>query len=246
MVPKIIHYCWFGKGKKPASFYAYLETWKEHLPDYEIKEWNEDNFDVTCCKYVEQAYIAKKYAFVSDYARIYALNKEGGIYFDTDVEVKKSFDDLLDNQFFIGYESKDKLGTSVIGSEKDFWLLQSVLESYEGNRFLREDGSMNLMTNTALLSRIFRENGIELDNTTKRENGIAIYEYTYFSPYSSLTNKMVKSENTYSIHRFSGSWFPQYYLAERRFWKALHLRNFKILLRCVNLVKHGSIRGHFY
>lgn len=246
MIPKIIHYCWFGRREKPASFYAYLETWKEHMSDYEIKEWNEDNFDVRCCKYVEQAYKEKKYAFVSDYARIFALNEEGGVYFDTDVEVRRTFNSLLDNHFFIGYECKDKLGTSVIGSEKGFWILKAILDTYKKTAFIREDGSKNLLTNTALLSRIFRENGINLDNTSKIEKGIAIYELTYFSPYSSLTNKMVKSTNTYSIHRFDGSWFPKYYLIERNFWKALHLRNFKILLRCVNLVKHGSIRGHFY
>ena len=153
---------------------------------------------------------------------------------------------MLDNQFFIGYESQDKLGTSVISSEKGFWLLNSFLDNYTNKEFFRKDGSMNLMTNVALISQIIQENGIVLDNKTKTEKGITLYEFTYFSPYSSLTNKMVKSDNTYSIHRFSGSWFPQYYLAERRFWKALHLRNFKILLRCVNLVKHGSIRGHFY
>lgn len=246
MIPKIIHYCWFGKGKKPASFYAYLETWKNHMPDYEIKEWNEDNFDINCCKYVSQAYQAKKYAFVSDYVRIYALYNEGGVYFDTDVEVIQSFDALLSNQFFIGYESQDKLGTSVISSEKGFWLLNSFLDNYTNKEFFRKDGSMNLMTNVALISQIIQENGIVLDNKTKTEKGITLYEFTYFSPYSSLTNKMVKSDNTYSIHRFSGSWFPLYYLAERKFWKLLHLRNFKILLRCVNLIKHGSIRGHFY
>lgn len=246
MIPKIIHYCWFGQGTKPDSFYAYLETWKEKMPDYTIKEWNEDNFDIHCCKYVEQAYQARKFAFVSDYARIYALYKEGGIYFDTDVEVRKPFDVLLNNHFFIGYECKDKLGTSVIGSECGFWLLKEILQHYRNSSFIREDGSANLLTNTDLLSRIIRENGIALDNLTKTVNGISLYDFTYFSPYSSLTNKMVKSANTFSIHWFSGSWFPKYYLVERAFWKKLHLRNFKILLRCMNLVKHGSVRGHFY
>ena len=231
MIPKIIHYCWFGKGEKPASFYVYLATWKEKLPDYKIKEWNEENFDIHCCKYVEQAYKVKKYAFVSDYARIYALKKEGGIYFDTDVEVLKSFDELLDNSFFIGYESKGKLGTSVIASERDFWLLNAILDDYEKNVFIRVDGTVNLMTNTAILSRLLKDHGIVLDDTTKREGKITLYEFTYFSPYSSLTNKTVKSSNTFSIHRFSNSWFPKYYLIERRFWKLLHLRNFKILLR---------------
>ena len=104
MIPKIIHYCWFGRSDKPNSFYEYLESWKKYLPDYEIKEWNEDNFDISSCKYVEQAYNAKKYAFVSDYVRVYVLELEGGIYFDTDVEVRKPFDVLLNNHFFIGYE----------------------------------------------------------------------------------------------------------------------------------------------
>ena len=246
MIPKIIHYCWFGQGTKPDSFYAYLETWKEKMPDYTIKEWNEDNFDIHCCKYVEQAYQARKFAFVSDYARIYALYKEGGIYFDTDVEVVKPFDDLLEEQFFIGYESKDKLGTSVIASEKSFWLLEDILKKYQNNIFVREDGNLNLMPNTALISGLIQERGITLDNVTKKEKGIALFEFTYFSPYNYLTNRMTRSNNTYSIHHFSASWFPKYYLLESRFWKFLHARNFKILLRCVNLVKHGSIRGKLF
>ena len=243
MIPKKIHYCWFGKGKKPESFYVFFETWKHFMPNYEIIEWNETNFDVSKCNYVAEAYQAKKYAFVSDYVRIYALRKEGGIYFDTDVEVVKSFDMLLDNDFFIGYECENRLGTSVIGSVKGFWLLDKLLEYYEITHFKKPNGDYNFMPNTDLISNYITRSGIVLDNMQKIDKGIALYDYVYFSPYNSLTNKFTKSEKTYSIHRFTGSWFPKYFLMERSFWKALNMRNMKICLRIVNLFRHGTIKG---
>lgn len=104
MIPKIIHYCWFGRKEKPQQVVRFIEGWKQKLPNYTIKEWNEDNFDVNSCDFTREAYIHKKYAFVSDVARLYALFVEGGIYMDTDVEVIKSFDDLLHESFLIGYE----------------------------------------------------------------------------------------------------------------------------------------------
>lgn len=243
MIPKKIHYCWFGKGEKPASFYVFLESWKEKLPDYEIKEWNESNFDVTTCKYVEDAYNKKKYAFVADYARIYALYKEGGIYFDTDVEVIKSFDDLLENDFFMGYESAELLGTSVIGSVQNFWLLDRIIQYYNKATFKVDSNGKGYIPNTVIISNIIKNMGIILDGKNKKEKGIALYEYVYFSPFNSLTSKFVKSDQTVSIHRFTNSWFPQYYLVEKKFWQTLGIRNMKICLRFVNLIKHGTIRG---
>ena len=243
MIPKKIHYCWFGKTKRPESFYAFLETWKEKLPDYEIKEWNESNFDIKICRYVEEAYENKKYAFVADYARIYALYTEGGVYFDTDVEVVKSFNQLLDDDFFIGYESAQLLGTSVIGSIPHFWFLDRVIQYYNSHSFITDKKVRGYTPNTEIISQLITEAGLSLDGKNKKEKGIAIYEYDYFSPYNSLTSKFVESNNTYSIHRFTNSWFPNYYLVEKRIWKALGLRNMKICLRLINLIKHGTIRG---
>lgn len=244
MIPKKIHYCWFGKGKKPDSFYVFFDKWKKCLPSYEIKEWNESNFDIKICKYVEDAYSQKKYAFVADYARIYALYKEGGIYFDTDVEVIRSFDGLLYNDFFMGYESGHLLGTSVIGSVPNFWLLGSIINYY--NSAILNEGGKGYIPNTIILSNIIKENGITLDGKNQKSKGITLYEFDYFSPYNTLTSKLVKSDNTYSIHRFSNSWFPKYYIIEKNFWRILGLRNMKICLRIVNLIKHKTLRGRLF
>ena len=113
MIPKKIHYCWFGGGSKPAEVLNYIEGWKEVMPDFEIIEWNEDNFDVNMMQFTKEAYEKKKYAFVSDVARLWALSEEGGLYFDTDIEAVKSFSDLLTEPIIIGYEYKDRIGTGV-------------------------------------------------------------------------------------------------------------------------------------
>ena len=120
MIPKIIHYCWFGRKALPQDVQNYIQTWKQHMPDWEIYEWNEDNFDIaTAPTYAQQAYQVGKYAFVSDYVRLWALERLGGVYFDTDVEVLKPFDDLLDNIAFVGLEESlaHLPGTCVMGCE---------------------------------------------------------------------------------------------------------------------------------
>lgn len=130
MIPKRIHYCWFGKKEKPLVVLNYIEGWRQMNPDYEIKEWNESNFDVNFCTYTREAYAIGCYALVSDVARIYALIKEGGIYLDTDVEVVKPFDSLLINQSFIGLETPYRLGTACIGAEKGCPWLKDFYSNY--------------------------------------------------------------------------------------------------------------------
>ena len=119
-IPKKIHYCWFGGNPLPKETVEYIKSWKKYCPDYEIIEWNESNFDINRNLYIKQAYEAKKYAFVSDYVRVFALYKYGGIYLDTDVEVFKDFNDLLDNESFWGFEQENYIATSTIGAKKGF------------------------------------------------------------------------------------------------------------------------------
>ena len=140
MIPKIIHYCWFGGNPLPESAHNFIKSWKKFNPDYKIKEWNESNFDVHCCRYVEEAYNAKKWAFVSDYARFHALYNEGGIYFDTDIKVLKSFDDLLDCGAFFGFGWKT-LTLPVFGASKGLNCFKLILDYYNSRNFIRKDGS---------------------------------------------------------------------------------------------------------
>lgn len=136
MIPKVIHYCWFGGKPKPSSVINNISTWKKFLPDYEIIEWNENNFPTNENVFAKEAYDAKKYAFVADYCRLYVLYKCGGIYFDTDVEVIKSFNDFEEYDFFIGLEMDNQVGTSVIGSQPYHPLVRNFLEYYQDRHFM--------------------------------------------------------------------------------------------------------------
>ena len=204
-ISKKIHYCWFGKNKKSKLIECCIDSWKKNLHDYEIVEWNEDNFNINCNRYVKEAYAAKKWAFVSDYVRLYALYTEGGVYLDTDVEVFKSFDRFLTHGFFSGFEKYfDTLSpiTAVMGTEKGSTLLQRLLNEYENISFINKDGTCNTKTNTKRLSEFFIfEYGIdaERDEYQILRDNIHIYPSNYFC---------VKSEESYSVHHFDGSWMP--------------------------------------
>ncbi len=209
MIPKIIHYCWFGNGEKPSVVKKCIESWSDKLSDYEIIEWNESNFDINCNEYVRQAYEAKKFAFVSDYARVYALYNYGGIYLDTDVEVFKSFDDLLENDSFWGYEQENYIATSTIGSKKGNELIKDFLESYKDKKFIKEDGSYDDLTNVAIITNILEGYGLRRDGEYQEIKGIAtFYPQTYFSPYDYINCRKLITENSYCMHHFYKSWLP--------------------------------------
>jgi len=215
MIPKIIHYCWFGRNPLPESAIKCINSWKKYFPDYEIREWNEDNFDVNILPYTQEAYQAKKYAFVSDYARIWVLYYHGGLYFDTDVEVINTFDDILNNGAFLGFEinpnSKTKYGAINpglgLGCEKQHPLLKLLLSHYENLNFLKIDGSynttyaiVNITTNT------LRENGLQQVKGIQSIMGVTLYPQDYFNPLNDATGKLCVTKNTHSIHWFSKTW----------------------------------------
>lgn len=210
MIPKIIHYCWFGKGAMPELVERCIALWRTHMPDWEYRLWTEDNFDVTTApRYVQEAYAAKKYAFVSDYVRLWALEREGGVYLDTDVEVLRSFDPLLSDIAFIGLEESKALlpGTCVMGCEAHCGWVRDMLSTYENARFIREDGTMDMTTNVQRLGKRMVEGGLmrERKNQYLPQWGLRVYTHDYFSPITS-TRVMRKSKNTYCIHRFAGTW----------------------------------------
>lgn len=187
-----------------------IESWKIYLPNYKMRLWTEDNFDVSKApRYVQEAYAAKRYAFVSDYVRLWALEREGGVYLDTDVEVVRSFDPLLDDIAFIGLEESLALlpGTCVMSCEAHCKWVKDMLATYENATFLKKDGSLDLTTNVQRLGAKMVEGGLLHERRIQYlpQWGLRVYTHDYFSPITS-TRVMRKSKNTYCIHRFAGSW----------------------------------------
>lgn len=232
MIPKIIHYCWFGGNPESEDVLRCLASWRKFLPDYEIRRWDESNYAIEgCgCQYVRDAYREKKWAFVSDYARLDIVCRYGGIYLDTDVEVIRSFDDLLGESMFCGFESRDPVGYSEgqhieysvnfglgFGAEEGHVVLRELMDLYKGLSFYHEDGSLNLIACPRYQTEVLTRHGLVANNETQRfDSGIA-FSPEYFCPQSNLTQEMLcLSDRTYSIHHFSCSWIPQ---DELRSWR---------------------------
>lgn len=211
MIPKIIHYCWFGGNPLPDDAKTYIEGWKKLLPDWDIMEWNESNFDISKNAYAKEAYEAKKYAFISDYARMKALEKYGGVYLDTDVELVRPFTPLLDYGLFVGTEAKNAIATCTIGAEKGCKWISDVCDMYENRHFIKENGELDLTTNVILVSRYTKETyGIPLDNKIHEfGDGYVIFPPEYFVAKNYKSGYITKTENTYTIHHFAGSWLPE-------------------------------------
>ena len=223
--PKKLHYCWFGGRPLPDDAVRYIGSWRRHCPDYEIKEWNESNFNLDLYPYVREAYDAGKYAFVSDVARLYALATEGGIYFDTDVEVLKSFDIFLGHTAFSGFEDWHHVTTGVLGAEKGSrWALEN-LEAYSSRRFIKPDGTYDTTTNVAVITGYMQRHGLRLDDTYQDFPGlITIYPREYFCPrdsYAYSRNPGIITDNTHAIHYFAGTWqirnTPEYIRLRRKY-----------------------------
>ena len=223
MIHKIIHYCWFGRNALPKSALRCIESWKKFLPEYEIKEWNEDTFDVNIIPYTKEAYEAKKYAFVSDYARFWILYHHGGIYFDTDVEVIKPLDDIIAKGPFMGREAGAYMTTYelpkglavapglALGAEKEMPFYNQVLDAYSGMRFFNIDGSYNTHTVVEYITRELLKNGLtdDNDNITKVSD-ILIYPADVFCPMDHTKgNEVTITDRTVSIHLYDCSWMDK-------------------------------------
>lgn len=206
MIPKIIHYCWFGKNPLPPLAVKCIESWKKYCPDYEIKEWNESNFDVNCNQYTKEAYEAKKWAFVSDVARLFALVNHGGIYMDTDCELLKPIDEFLSLDAVSGFETETQISTAFMGCRKEHLLFAELLQDYNRKNFKLADGGYDTTTNVTAVTNALLKKGIMLNNKLQTVSDFTLYPKEYFCPKNGKTGDINISENTYAIHHFDGSW----------------------------------------
>lgn len=211
MIPKIIHYCWFGGKKKPENVEQYILSWKNKCPDYEIREWNENNFDIKSNCFCKEAYEKKKWAFVSDYARLAILYKYGGIYMDTDVEVIKPFDNLLTYQAFLCFESSKMVSIGTLGAKKESFLIKDLLNVYNNMHFLNNDGSLNMATNLTYITKILSTNyGLKLNGKRQLLGDILVLPMTAFIAKSYWTGWIMAENDTYAIHHYEASWLNDF------------------------------------
>lgn len=229
MIPKIIHYCWFGGNPLPKSALKCINSWRKYFPDYEIKEWNETNFDVNMMPFTREAYDAKKYAFVSDVARFWILYREGGLYFDTDVEVIRPFDDILERGTFMGIETPAIEGMQVptvaaglgLGADKGHSFYKEIIEHYSSIHYCDENGIAIPGTVVGHVTDLLKKHGLSPVNAIQNIAGITIYPKDYFCPFEDNTGVLSLTKNSHSIHWYSKSWIdtPMWYF---RITRILH------------------------
>lgn len=214
MIPKIIHYVWVGNSEKPELVHRCIASWKRHLPDYEIKEWGNDSLADVKVKYVHEAFKMKKWAFVSDYLRLYALHKFGGFYFDTDLEVTASLDRFRSHRYITGFEDFNGNATegypitALMGAEKENKLIGKMLQEYDSEPFILPDGSLNTLTNTKRITELIRREysipeKLNSSETLQLDDHIIVYPSHFFCT-------PAPGKENYSIHHFDGSWHENY------------------------------------
>lgn len=207
MIPKIIHFCWFGGKPFSDLTQICIDSWKEMLPDYEIILWNESNFDVNMYQFSKEAYEQGKYAYVSDVCRLYVLKEYGGIYLDSDVEIIKNIDHFLIEEAFSGFEDNDLIPTGIMGSVKDGDWITELLNYYKDKSFYDENGNVKMIPNTVVITEIMKKKGVKLNNKLQCfDKYVSFYPSEYFCPKSHLTGEIKITPNTYCIHHFAGSW----------------------------------------
>ena len=204
MIPKMIHYCWFGGGPLPKLALRCLESWKKNCPDYKIARWDESNLDLACNQYVKQAAKAKKWSLVTDFFRFKIIHERGGIYLDTDVELLRPLDDLLDDSAYMGIESTGFVNTgSGFGAEAGHPLLQELISAFESAPFSPETPAI-----FSIMTKTMRDHGYVFNNRVQRVGRTTIYPKERFAPIDLTTRKLHVTKDTYSIHHYSGSWAP--------------------------------------
>lgn len=239
MIPKIIHYCWFGGNPLPPLAVKCINSWKQFLPEYEIIEWNEKNFPLDKYIFAKEALENRKFAFVSDVSRLHALVEMGGVYMDTDVEVLKPLDDFLHLAAFSGFENDDYVPTGIMASEKNSVWATELLGYYHNRSFIKEDGSFDMRPNTMVITEMMLEKGFKMTNTFQEIEGyVAFYPNDYFCPKSYKTGNIELTQNSYCIHHFAKSWVPK-----RKKWrnilkmKAMNIFGYENIQKIINVIK---------
>ncbi len=207
LIPKKIHYCWFGKNPIPEQNRKWMESWRKFCPDYEIIEWNEDNYDITKNQYMYEAYKAKKWGFVPDYARLDIIYEHGGIYLDTDVEIVKNIDELLYQSAFAGVDSSHLVSLGLgFGAEKGNEFIRYLRDAYDNQYFVTKDGELNMIAAPTLQKEIFEAVGYESSGDYQIVKGMTIYPEKVLAPKCTITGRIMPTEHTFSIHHYDASW----------------------------------------
>ena len=213
MIPKIIHYCWFGGDPIPNELKKYMRSWKKYCPDYHIKKWDESNFDVNSHPFVSVAYKAKAWAFVSDYVRLNVIYNYGGIYLDTDIEIIKKIDFLLAHDFFIGIQQKGKCDQAYattglgFGAVKHHEVVKKMMAEYDDLDF--DDEMKEKFACPILNTNVLREYGYKFSESVQNYNGIVVYPSEYFDPCSPGSDRILMTDNTVFIHHYSATWMDK-------------------------------------
>lgn len=215
MIPKIIHYCWCGPNEMPEDDKKRIEKWKEVCPDYKIIEWNEHNYDFHKNKYMDDAYKAKKWGFVPDYARYDIIYQYGGVYLDTDVELIKNLDELLKNDVFFGFETPEFVASGLgFGAIPQSELIGKMRDLYDEVQFIKDDGSLNLISSPSYTTQVLKEVGFVMDGSMQKIEGCTIYPVDYLCPLNYISGELNITSNTYAIHWYAASWLSA--LAKKR------------------------------
>lgn len=215
MIPKVIHYCWFGGNSLPSLAEKCISSWRKYLPDYEIHQWNETNFDVNSHPYTKDAYASGKYAFVSDFVRFKVLYELGGLYFDTDVEIIKPIDDIIEKGPFMGFEydgGKRKMAVAPglgLGAESKMALYEEILDKYDTLPFYLDNGERNPYTMIPLVTDLLIANGLKGNSGIEQVCGVTVYPQSWFNPFEDSTGRLHKTEDTRAIHWYAKSWMPK-------------------------------------
>ena len=233
MIPKIIHYCWFGGDPLPPLAIKCISSWRKNLSEYKIIEWNEKNFDINKFLFVSEAFKNKKFAFVSDVCRLYVLKMYGGIYMDTDVEVLRPLDKFLEKTAFSGFENDNFVPTGIMASEKEGEWVTDLLKYYNGRSFVKENGQLDTVSNTYVITQMMKKKGFLMDNTFQEIEGyVSFYSSDYFCPKSYKTGRIDLTKNSYCVHHFAKSWIPW-----RKKWKNI------LKIKVMNILGPKRVQG---
>lgn len=249
LIPKTIHYCWFGGGELPELARRCIDSWRTFCPDYEIVEWNERNYNLDLYPYAREAYDSGKYAFVTDVVRLYAMAHYGGFYMDTDVEVVASLEPLRRYEAVSGFESETEIPTGLMGSIPQQPMINELLSEYECVHFLDDSGRMDLTTNVVRITNACSAYGFLPNNTFQVVNGFAFLPKDYLCPKDHATGRINRTKNTIAIHHFNGSWQSD----EDRFAKSvaekmpdlLPRRAVTAFARAAAVIRYRGINGVF-